>query len=116
MKAFRIIQIILLVAIAGYLFWFNSFNNWIELPLLISLPAGLVVGIGIGLGWLIGWLSGRSALWGKGREIKKLNKRIVELENQTPSIRASRVTEESGAPIIPDRSGTFQSDSEFENI
>jgi hypothetical protein len=115
-KAFRIIQIILLVMVAAYLFWLNGFNpTWIEIPLLFSLPAAVVIGIGMLLGWLVGWLGGRSALWGKGREVKKLNKRIAELES-SPSVRTSKVTEESAAPIIPDRSGNFQSDSEFENI
>ena len=116
MKAFRIIQIIILIAVVGYLFWFNNFNNWIELPLLFSLPAGLVLGIAIALGWFIGWLGGRTTLWGKGREIKKLQKRVTELETQNPTVRATKITEESGTPIIPDRSGNFQTDSEYENL
>ena len=116
MKAFRIIQIIILVAVVGYLFWLNAFNpTWIEIPLLFSLPAAVVIGIGIIMGWLVGWFSGRSALWGKGREIKKLNKRINELETQSPILRATTPANEA-APIIPDRSGSFQTDSEFENI
>jgi hypothetical protein len=115
-KAFRIVQIVVLVLVLGYLFWLNGFNpTWIEIPLLFSLPAAVVIGLGMVLGWLVGWLGGRSALWGKGREIKKLNKRVAELESQTP-LRTGKTTEESAAPIIPDRSGNFQSDSEFENI
>jgi uncharacterized membrane protein (DUF485 family) len=116
MKAFRIVQIILLVLVIGYLFWLHGFNpTWIEIPLLFSLPAAVVIGIALVVGWLVGWLSGRNALWGKGREIKKLNKRIAELESQT-MVRSGKTTEESAAPIIPDRSGNFQSNSEFENI
>jgi uncharacterized membrane protein (DUF485 family) len=115
-KAFRIIQIILLVLVVGYLFWLNAFNpTWIEIPLLFSLPAALAIGIGVIVGWLVGWFTGRSSSWSKGREIKKLNKRIAELESQTPAIRAATPTGET-APIIPDRSGTFRTDSEYENI
>lgn len=118
MKAFRIIQIILLIALVGYLFWLNTFpsNNWIYLPLLFSVPAGVVLGAALILGWLLGWFGGRTALWAKGREIKKLQKRVTELEAQTTAVRVVAPENKDATPIIPDRSGNFQADSEFENI
>jgi uncharacterized integral membrane protein len=116
-KALRIIQILILLVIAAYLFLINNNNaSYLDMPFLISMPPALVIAIALVLGWFVGWLGGRAPMWRRNREVSKLQKRITELENQPPVVRATKITEESGTPIIPDRSGTFQTDSEYENL
>jgi Lipopolysaccharide assembly protein A domain len=117
MKALRIIQILILLVVAAYLFLINNNNaSYLDMPFLISMPPALVIAIALLLGWFVGWLGGRAPLWRKNRELNKLQKRMTELENQSPAIRSTKITEESGTPVIPDRSGTFPTDSEYENL
>jgi uncharacterized integral membrane protein len=120
-KAFRIIQIVILVALVGYLFWLNNWNSqWIELPFLISLPSGVIIGAGILLGWIIGWAFGGSGTWSKTREVSRLKKRIAELEKGEPRITAVNISRDAEPPVIPDRAPgtatTARNMSEYENL
>jgi uncharacterized integral membrane protein len=117
-KALRIIQIIILIALAGYLVWVNNYNReWIGLPYIIDLPVGVVLGAALLIGWLVGWLFGQAGGWSKNREISKLKKRVAELERQEPKVTAVNITRDAEPPVIPDRTGTVQrGTSEYENL
>ncbi len=118
MKAFRIIQIIVLVVIVAYLFLVNNYNpTWTELPFLFSLPSAVVIAIALAFGWLIGWLFGLSSTWGKTREVSRLKKRVAELERNEPTVTAVNIGREPEAPVIPDRSPAVSGgNSEYENL
>jgi uncharacterized membrane protein (DUF485 family) len=119
-KALRIVQIIILVALVAYLFLMNNYNpQWLELPFLISLPSALVVGIGLLLGWLVGWFFGQSANWSKNRELSRLRKRVADLEKQEPRVTAVNISRDPETPIIPDRTAaptSSRATSEYENL
>lgn len=119
MKALRIVQIILLLALVGYLFWINTSGQWISLPYLIDLPVGIVLGAGIFLGWLVGWFFGQMGTWSKNRELSRLKKRVAELEKQEPRVTAVNISRDSETPVIPDRtvaSTNPRATSEYENL
>jgi uncharacterized membrane protein (DUF485 family) len=119
-KALRIIQIVILLALVAYLFLMNNYNpQWLELPFLISLPSALVVGIGLLLGWFVGWIFGQSGNWSKNRELSRLKKRVAELEKQEPRVTAVNISRDPETPVIPDRTvaGTNpRTTSEYENL
>lgn len=121
MKAFRIIQIVLLLIVVAYLFLINNYNpNWTELPFLISLPSAVVIALAILIGYLAGWAFGRSSTWGKTREVSRLKKRITELEKGEPRVTAVNISRDAEPPVIPDRapgtSTTQRNTSEYENL
>jgi uncharacterized membrane protein (DUF485 family) len=119
-KALRIVQIVILLALVAYLFLMNNYNpQWLELPFLISLPSALVVGIGLVVGWLVGWAFGQSANWSKNRELSKLKKRVAELEKQEPRVTAVNISRDPEPPVIPDRTVAgpgSRATSEYENL
>jgi uncharacterized membrane protein (DUF485 family) len=119
-KALRIVQIIILIALVAYLFLMNNYNpQWLELPFIISLPSALVVGIGLLLGWLVGWFFGQSANWSKNRELSKLRKRVADLEKLEPRVTAVNISRDPETPVIPDRTvgnTNPRATSEYENL
>jgi hypothetical protein len=122
-KALRIIQILILIALVGYLLWINNYNReWIGLPYIIDLPVGVVLGIALFLGWFVGWLFGQTGSWSKNREISRLKKRVAELEKGEPRVTAVNISRDAEPPVIPDRtpapstSTTPRNSSEYENL
>jgi uncharacterized integral membrane protein len=116
-KALRIVQIILLLALVAYLFLISNYNpTWTELPFLFSLPSALVLGIALAVGWLIGLLFGQSGTWSKNREVSRLKKRVAELERQEPKVTAVNISRDQEPPVIPDRTAAGPANSEYENL
>jgi uncharacterized integral membrane protein len=119
-KALRIVQIIILIALVAYLFLMNNYNpQWLELPFVISLPSALVVGIGLVVGWLVGWAFGQSGNWSRNRELSRLKKRVAELEKQEPRVTAVNISRDAETPVIPDRTvagPNSRATSEYENL
>lgn len=108
MKVLRIIQILLLVALGGYLVLLHNDNpGFLRLPFVISLPPALVVTLALLVGWLVGWLPTRMALWRRRREIRRLQQRVSELEQHLPSYDSPA---SEGPPVIPDRAVASPSD------
>ncbi len=124
MKSVRIIRLILLVALAAYLWLFHTANRQqVELPIFQSflppLPVAYVVGFALVFGWLVGFLPARIAAWQRAREAAKLRARVTELESQVRPPLAERATAvragppttypatEPDVPVIPDRGNPF---------
>lgn len=110
MKGVRIVQLILLVLAALYLWLFHSANPvMVELPLtrafLPQLPVGSVVIAALLVGWLIGFLPGRLLLWRRGRELRRANVELAELRRRTePNVKATGAYYPAPEmPVIPDR-------------
>ncbi len=115
MKGVRIVQLILLVLVAVYLWLFHSANpDMVELPLtrafLPQLPVGFVVIAALLIGWLIGFVPGRILLWRKNRELRRLNKELAELrqrpEAPTNVYQTGTYYPAPEVPVIPDRRDT----------
>ena len=105
MKASRIIQFIILAIVVIYLFMVHNTNNFMVLPLFFfNLPVSpaLVAGGALILGWLLGWAPTQGAVWRKGRENRKLQKRLKELEDKLPGY----AKDGSDQPVIPDRTAS----------
>ena len=101
MKAVRIVQILVLVALAVYFILLHAANpTLLNLPFFLPLPPALVVVLALVVGWLIGWLPGRIASWRRSREVQRLRHRVAELEQHVPSYDK---TPEQNTPVIPDR-------------
>ena len=103
MKAFRIIQLIGFVIVGGYLVLLHMGNERnISMPLFIDMPPALVIAVGVLLGFIAGLVPGQIGLWRKGREMRKKDRRIRELEQHLPNYRS--VDEDTAdGPVIPDR-------------
>jgi uncharacterized integral membrane protein len=110
-KALRIIQFILLIAVAAYLLLLHNNNPTnIDMPFFFSLPPALVIGISLLLGFLLGFLPSRLELWRRNREVGKLHKRLNELEQHLPSYAGGNRAQSE--PVIPDRTSFFTSSDE----
>ncbi|MBX3141662.1 MAG: LapA family protein [Trueperaceae bacterium] len=124
MKSVRIIRLILLVALAAYLWLFHTANRQqVELPVFQSflppLPVAYVVGFALVFGWLVGFLPARIAAWQRSREVTRLRARVAELESQARPPLSERATAvragppatypatEPDVPVIPDRGNPF---------
>lgn len=100
MKALRIVQIVVLVALVGYLSLLHQANPAnLALPFMISTPPAFVVAIALALGWLVGWLPGTLSGWRRERELRRAQRRIAELEAQLLPAEPDEWTQ----PVIPDR-------------
>jgi len=110
-KSVRIIRLVLLLALAGYLWLFHAANRQqVELPilnyLLPPIPVAYVT---------------RLSLWRRSREVKKLRERVAELEavSAGPPVSRTSVTSprrathspysehETELPVIPDRGDPY---------
>lgn len=103
MKAVRLLQIVLVLAAGAYLWLLHDLNEVnVFLPFLFSLSPAVVVLLALLLGWLLGWLPAAVRGVQKNREIRRLRRRIQELEKWDPD--GAATGEE--APVIPDRPPT----------
>lgn len=101
MKAVRILQIFVVIALVVYFVLLHAANpTLIDLPFFLALPPALVVAMALVVGWLLGWLPGRIAVWRRARELRRLRQRVAELEQHVPSYDK---TPEENTPVIPDR-------------
>ncbi len=110
MKAARIVQLLLIVLAALYLWLFHSANpDYVELPLLRGyvpqLPVGLVVALAVLIGWLVGWLPARLALWRRSRELARLRAELAEERRRSApeTVPVSPYLTGTEYPVIPDR-------------
>ncbi len=124
MRIVRVIQLLVTLALIGYLFVLHSVNpQTIILPFLISLPTSWVLTAALVLGFAVGWLSLSGRVWRLSRENRSLRQRLIKaggaLEIETPDARAQASSR--GAPgnvatfkVDADRasSGTSQRRSE----
>lgn len=98
-RAARFVPLIVLVVLAVYLVLVHNANPaYLNLPFMLSLPPALVIAVALLLGWLIGWLPSRAAVWRRGRELRRLRRRLDELEQHVPSY-----DNDHAEPVIPDR-------------
>lgn len=106
MKAARILQFLILTVILAYLLLLHSANQTnVNLPFFLDLPPAVLAAVALLLGWLLGWVPGRVGRWRKEREIRRLERRLSELEQHRPHYEKSAYEEDE--PIIPDRTGVF---------
>jgi membrane protein YdbS with pleckstrin-like domain len=99
-KAVRIVQLVLLVLLAVYLWIFHSVNEMtVTLPLLPSMRPGAVVVIAIVLTYLVGWVPGRYRVWRLERKLEALRAERDELATRV----RPREYDTPPAPVIPDR-------------
>ncbi|MFO7546943.1 MAG: hypothetical protein R6W77_15735 [Trueperaceae bacterium] len=120
MKGVRIVQVILVVVAVAYLLLFHSANpDQVELPLLPILPpvpVSFVVVLALLVGWLVGWIPARLLAWRRGRDLKRVEKRLADLggvgvPGYVPSNDDWR---EPAVPVIPDRGAAFPADDDTE--
>lgn len=115
MKVGRIVGIVLLVLLVLYLLLFHAANPvllalpWLNV-LVPPLPASYIVALALVLGFLIGWLPARLLAWRRGREVKRLEKRLAELEPAPVAVTDTGTYPmadypASEYPVIPDRAG-----------
>ena len=106
MKAARIIQFILLALVAVYLWMVHSANVFMVLPIPLlgnfRISPAIVIAIAFIVGYLIGFFPAQAKAWRNGRQGKKLQKRITELEGRLPDY----AKDGSKQPVIPDRSAS----------
>ena len=108
MKAVRLLQIVIVLAAGAYLWLLHDLNEVnVFLPFLFSMSPAIVVLLALLLGWLLGWLPSAVRSVQKNREIRRLRRRVEELEKWDPDV----AVQDEGAPVIPDRRPT-ESDSQ----
>lgn len=118
MKAVRVVQVVLTLLLALYLWLFHSANPLlVELPLtrlfLPPLPVSLVVILALLGGWLIGYIPSALAAWRKRREINRLSKELAEAHALLSAPNAARTTAYGYEPevaVIPDRGAGYDAD------
>lgn len=118
MKAVRVVQVVLVLLLALYLWLFHSANPvLVELPLtrffLPLLPASLVVVFAMVIGWLLGWMPSAIAAWRRGREVKRLAKELEEANARLAvpgSTRGKLYPYEPEVAVIPDRGASFDAE------
>lgn len=109
MKAGRVVKIVLLVLVLLYLWLFHSANRvLLELPLLSlifpPMPASYVVGFAILVAYLVGFMPARLLAFQRGRQLKRLQKRLEELEPTPVAVHSADASFNQGeVPVIPDR-------------
>jgi len=110
-KAARIVQLLLIVLAAVYLWLFHSANpDYVELPFmhrlfLPQLPVGIVVVAALLIGWLVGWAPTRLALWRRTRELRRVQTELAEERRRTApqAVPVNPYLTEPEIPVIPDR-------------
>jgi uncharacterized integral membrane protein len=109
-KAVRLLQIIIVLAAGAYLVLLHDLNQVnVVLPFLFSLPPSVVLLLTLLLGWLLGWLPATLRGVGRNRELRRLRRRIAELE---PVDETSLVTD-AETPVIPDRRTLVDEDEDI---
>lgn len=110
MKGVRLVQLILVVLVALYLWLFHSANPvLVELPLTSSflphLPVGFVVIAALLVGWLIGFIPARMVVWRRNRELRRSNQEMAELRRRevTSVTQTGTYYPPPAMPVIPDR-------------
>ncbi len=120
MKAVRIVQLLLIVLAAVYLWLFHSANpGYVQLPwplnlVLANQPVGFVVIAAVIIGWLIGWVPPRIVLVRRNRQLRRLQNELAEERRRTapydtqgdPYYTQSVIpdrTYDRDVPVIPDR-------------
>lgn len=108
MKVGRIVGIVLLVLLVLYLLLFHAAN-----PVLVGLPwlsvvippvpVSYIVVLALLVGFVIGWLPTRLLAWRRGRDVKRLEKRLAELQPQYAPVVEGATYQDPEYPIIPDR-------------
>lgn len=107
-KVGRIVGIVLLVLLVLYLLLFHAANPvlvglpWLSV-LIPPVPVSYIVVLALLIGFLIGWLPTRLLAWRRGREVKRLEKRLAELEPPVVAAPAAGALQQSEYPVIPDR-------------
>ncbi len=126
MKSVRIIRLILLIALAAYMWLFHAANRQqVELPilnyLLPPLPVAYVVAFALVFGWAVGFVPTRLSVWRRSREVTRLRERVATLESATQSTttlhtsvpaprgtpHSSYTEHETELPVIPDRGDPY---------
>jgi uncharacterized integral membrane protein len=108
-KAVRLLQIVIVLAAGAYLVLLHDLNETeIALPFLVSLPPAVILVLALALGWLLGWTPSVVRGARRGRELKRLRRRVAELEGHesVPS------TGDFEAPVIPDRRPTLSDEQD----
>ena len=113
MKAVRIVQLLLIVLAAVYLWLFHSANpGYVQLPwplniLFAQQPVGFVVIVAVIVGWLIGWVPPRIVLMRRNRQLRRLQNELAEERRRTAPYQTQTVIPdrayERDVPVIPDR-------------
>jgi uncharacterized integral membrane protein len=97
----KVVLVIIATVLALYLLWFGSLNpQRLSLPLLISLPAVVVVLAALIVGFALGWLLAQPRVWRLRRENGQLVSRLQALGELPAEI--SRPLDPA-EPVIPDR-------------
>lgn len=116
MKVARIVQFLILIVLAVYLLIVHNGNNAnVRLPFLIAMPPAIALALALALGWLLGWFPGRVTLWRRERELRRLQRRLRELEEP----RHPAIAYAESEPVIPDRTGSYPAPKEspdYENF
>ncbi len=125
MKAVRIVQVILAVLVAAYLWLLHSANpDLVRLPLadyfVPPVPVSFVVAFALILGFLIGFVPARLNAWRKGRELSKTKRELEQLRVQLRE--SDTVVKRTGTyyavpehPVIPDRGHDPTYDAELDD-
>lgn len=100
MKALRIVQVVIVVLVAGYLAVLHAANpERVPLPGIISMPVALVLAIAILVSWTAGWLPGRLRAWRLERKVAALRD---ERDRLLAQLQPTSIAND-GEPVIPDR-------------
>lgn len=100
MKVVRILQVLALAVLAGYLVVFQSANpNPVTLPFVGAVSPALLLAGAVLAAWLLGYAPARWRAWTLARRLKQLEKDHATLQLELESARRS----EPSDPVIPDR-------------
>ena len=80
---------------------FNNIGSW---------PREYRIGFCLLVGLLIGWLPTRLLAWRRGRELRRLEKRVAELEPKQVPLAVTDPYHPDEFPVIPDRGAQYRPD------
>ena len=98
MTIVRIIQLVVWLALAGYLVLVNGANGQMVLPFLLPVPTGVAMFLAVAIGWLVAWLPSRGAVWRLRRQNGKLERQLTKIQELSGAN-----GQKSATPVIPDR-------------
>jgi uncharacterized integral membrane protein len=109
-KAVRLLQIVIVLAAGAYLVLLHDMNETeVALPFLVSLPPAVILVLALALGWLLGWTPAALKAVRRGRELKRLRRRVAELEGHESVPLAD---DDFETPVIPDRRPTLSDEQD----